>query len=183
VARGRGPAARTARSGRRARTNDVDVLRNAADGFLSRFESLVAEVEDLRDALLTAQRETQQLRAELADGVDILTGAETLLARAGHGPAQSRGRGRGEPAGRGAAAPATDPGRPARRVRRTPTSVTADVVRAVIGRLGDATAAEIAEEITRSGTPVSGRAIRHIAKAAGAEARAGADGRMVYRLG
>jgi hypothetical protein len=161
------------------------VLRNAADGFLSRFESLVAEVEDLRDALLTAQRETQQLRAELADGVDVLAGAEALLARAGHGPAQSRGRGRGEPAGRGrdAAAPATESERPTRRVRRTPTSVTADVVRAVIARLGDATAAEIAEEITRSGTPVSGRAIRHIAKAAGAEARAGGDGRMVYRLG
>jgi hypothetical protein len=179
--------ARTARSGQRARSNDVDVLRSAANGFLSRFENLVAEVEDLRDALLSAQQETQQLRAEVADGVDLLCGAEALLARAGHGQPQARGRGRAEPAGgrprEAGAASRTEAAGPAPRVRRTPTSVTGDVVRAVIGRLGDATAAEIAEEITRAGTPVSGRAIRHIAKAAGAEARAGDDGRMVYTLG
>ena len=64
----------------------------------------------------------------------------------------------------------------------TPAAVTADVVRAVIGRLGTATASEIAEHISRAGTPVSGRAIRHIAKVAGAVARPGDDGRMVYAL-
>jgi hypothetical protein len=162
------------------------VLRNAANGFLSRFEGLVAEVEDLRDALLAAQRETQQLREELAEGVDILCGAEAILARAETRQGRPGGRGRADTAsgrGRGpvAASPENAPRTP--RVRRTPTSVTADVVRAVIGRLGNATAAEIAAEITRAGTPVSGRAVRHIAKAAGAEARAGADGRMVYTLG
>ena len=56
------------------------------------------------------------------------------------------------------------------------------MVRAVIGRLGSATAGEIAEEITKAGTPVSGRAIRHIAKVAGAVARPGEAGRMVYTL-
>ena len=45
-----------------------------------------------------------------------------------------------------------------------------------------ATASEIAEHISRAGTPVSGRAIRHIAKVAGAVARPGDDGRMVYAL-
>jgi len=41
---------------------------------------------------------------------------------------------------------------------------------------------EIAEQITKAGTPVSGRAIRHIAKVAGAVARPGDGGRMVYAL-
>jgi hypothetical protein len=48
--------------------------------------------------------------------------------------------------------------------------------------MGTATAGEIAEQITKAGTPVSGRAIRHIAKVAGAVARPGDGGRMVYAL-
>jgi hypothetical protein len=56
------------------------------------------------------------------------------------------------------------------------------VVRAVIGKLGTATAGEIAAQISQAGTPVSGRAIRHIAKGAGAVMRPGDDGRMVYSL-
>jgi hypothetical protein len=60
--------------------------------------------------------------------------------------------------------------------------VTRDVVRAVIGKLGNSTAAEIAAEISHAGAPVSGRAIRHIAKGAGAVMRRGDDGRMVYSL-
>lgn len=67
-------------------------------------------------------------------------------------------------------------------MRVSPESVTPDVVREVIGRLGTASAADIAAEISRTGTPVSGRAIRHIAKAAGAVARDGDGGRMVYSL-
>ena len=63
--------------------------------------------------------------------------------------------------------------------RATPDSVTGDVLRAVIGKLGSASAAEIAAQISRAGTPVSGRAIR---KGAGAVMRPGDDGRMVYSL-
>ena len=60
--------------------------------------------------------------------------------------------------------------------------MTPAVVRAVIGKLGSATAAEIAAHVSKAGTQVSGRAIRHIAKGAGAVVRAGDDGRMVYSL-
>jgi multidrug resistance efflux pump len=133
----------------------------------------VVEVEALRENLATAQQENRELRAELDEGVDILRGAEAALAGSAP-PAGRRPRG-----GRGDAV--ASPGR--RRARTTPASVTADVVRTVIGRLGRATAAEIAEEISRGGTPVSGRAIRHIARAAGAVARPGDGGAMVYTLG
>jgi hypothetical protein len=133
----------------------------------------VVEVEALRENLATAQRENQQLRAELDEGVGILRGAEAALA--GSVPRVGQ-RSRG-----GHRHAAVAPGR--RRVRSTPASVTADVVRAVIRRLGRATAAEIAEEISRGGTPVSGRAVRHIARAAGAVARPGDGGAMVYTLG
>jgi hypothetical protein len=131
----------------------------------------VVEVESLRGDIATVQQENQQLRAELAEGVDLLRGAEALLA----GRAASTQRPRRE---RHEEPPAPRP----KRVRTTPASVTPDVVRSVIQGLGRATAAEIAEEIGRGGTPVSGRAIRHIAKAAGAVARPG-DGGMVYSLG
>jgi hypothetical protein len=174
VVRRRGSAAGRSRSAPRRRAADVKSLRDAANGFLSRFEGLVIEVEALREDLAAAQRENQHLRAELAEGVDLLRGAEAVLA-GGPSPTGRRSR-RG---GRGEATAA--PG--GRRVRTTPASVTADVVRTVIRRLGRATAAEIAEEISRGGTPVSGRAIRHIARAAGAVARPGDGGAMVYTLG
>jgi hypothetical protein len=199
VAGARGSAMGTARRGRPGRAVDVNTLRTAANGFLSRVDSLVAEVEGLREALMTAERDNEQLRAELAEGIQLIRGAQAALA---HGATpverQPRRRGRGEQstgapgaaparrrAGRAAAASGSDAAPPAAgtRVRRTPASVTTDLVRAVIGRLGGATASEIAEEISTSGTEVSGRAIRHIAGAAGAVARAGADGRMVYTLG
>ena len=60
--------------------------------------------------------------------------------------------------------------------------IDAHIFARVIGRMGTATAGEIAAQITRAGTPVSGRAIRHIAKVAGAVARPGEGGRMVYAL-
>jgi hypothetical protein len=60
--------------------------------------------------------------------------------------------------------------------------VTTDVVRAVIAKLGQGTASEIASEITRAGVKVSGRAIRFLAERAGAETFRGEDGRRRYRL-
>jgi hypothetical protein len=174
---------------RRRRAANVETLRTAADDFLSRFGSMVDEVVSLREAVAQSQAENDQLRGELAEALDLFRDARALVARTG--PAtQARGRA----ATRATAAPArartasTGGGGPARaarasRYRRaTPVSVTGDVVRAVIGKLGSATAAEIAAEISHAGAPVSGRAIRHIARSAGAVMRPGDDGRMVYSL-
>lgn len=176
MARGRQPAPAPAAPVRRTRAATVDTLRTAADDFLSRFAGLVDEIVSLREAFEVAQEENLRLREELAEGIDLFRSARDLVDRAG-APARDRGRrAASRPAGRGAQRRGGVNG------RVTPVEVTADVVRAVIGRLGTATAAEIAEQITRAGTPVSGRAIRHIAKVAGAIARPGDDGRMVYAL-
>lgn len=66
--------------------------------------------------------------------------------------------------------------------RATPPSVTSEVVRAVLAKLGSATASEIASEITKAGAPVSGRAVRFLAERAGAETFVGDDGQRRYRL-
>ena len=66
--------------------------------------------------------------------------------------------------------------------RATPPEVTTEVVRAVIAKLGQGTAAEIASEITRAGVKVSGRAVRFLAERAGAETFRGDDGQRRYRL-
>jgi hypothetical protein len=179
----------------RRRAAPVQTLREAADDFVSRFAGLLDEVLALREALVRAEEENGRLRAELAEAIDLFRDARTLVARAE--PAK-RGRGRG--AAQSTAAPAaqgttrtrarsasrngTSDGRPrsSARGRATPASVTADVVRAVIGKLGTATAGEIAAQISQEGVPVSGRAIRHIAKGAGAVMRPGDEGRMVYSL-
>jgi hypothetical protein len=189
MARGR----RTTVAGRAARGTravNVTTVRRAADGFLSQVEGLVAEVEALREALGSAEAENRRLQADVSVGVDIFRRAEELLERSGAVPAPRRGRrrarvdvdGSAEPGGRrgrGAGGEA----RPTRsRARVSPESVTPEVVRQVIARLGTASAADIAAEITRAGTPVSGRAVRHIAKAAGAVAHDGDGGRMVYSL-
>jgi hypothetical protein len=179
---------------RRRRAVNVETVRSAADDFLSRFGGLVDEVVALREALAQAQEENTQVRAELAEAVGVFREARALVTRAE--PAR-RGRGRIAAAttvrvvpraasrkrtrsvngsGTGRAAHSSKNG------RATPASVTPDVVRAVIGKLGSATAGEIAAEISKAGAPVSGRAIRHIAKGAGALMRPGDDGRMVYSL-
>jgi hypothetical protein len=170
-----------AQPARRRRAVNIETVRSAADTFLSRFGSLVDEVVALREALAQAQQENIQLRAELAEAAGLFRDARALVARA-----EPAGRGRGRTArGVKAAAAPRAAGRSARvstNGRATPASVTADVVRAVIGKLGSATAGEIAAQITGAGTPVSGRAVRHIAKGAGAVMRPGDDGRMVYSL-
>jgi hypothetical protein len=174
MARGRQSRVASAPPARRSRAPKADSLRSAADDFLARFGGLVDEIVALREALETIQEENLRLRAELDEGIALFRDARDLVVSAGvpaRGRARTpraRGRGRG--------------GRAARNGRVTPAAVTAEVVRAVIGRLGTATASEIAEHISRAGTPVSGRAIRHIAKVAGAVARPGDDGRMIYAL-
>jgi hypothetical protein len=180
---------------RRRRAVDVETMRSAADAFLSRFGSLVDEVVALREALAQAQEENMQVRAELAEAAGLFRDAQAVVARAE--PAR-RGKGRTATGTQGATAPraararalsASSSGaragraaRTSRNGRATPASVTPDVVRAVIGKLGTATAGEIAAQISKAGAPVSGRAIRHIARGAGAVMRPGDDGRMVYSL-
>ena len=51
---------------------------------------------------------------------------------------------------------------------------------AAIGKLGNPTAGEIAAVLSRRGTPVSGRAVRWVAEAAGAKVTAGGDGKRRY---
>jgi hypothetical protein len=186
-------AAAPAQPIRRRRAANVETLRTVADDFLSGFGRLVDEVVALREAVAQSQAENDQLRGELAEAIDLFRDAGTLVARTGPA-AQARGRA----ATRAKAAPAraaarvraasTGGGGTARAARAsthgraTPASVTRDVVRAVIGKLGSATASEIAAEISHAGAHVSGRAIRHIARAAGAVMRRGDDGRMVYSL-
>jgi len=191
MARGRQPSA----PARRRRAVNVETMRSAGDDFLSRFGLLVDEVVSLREALAEAREENLQLRAELADEIDLFRAARALVVQAER-PARTR-----RPAARAAKPAATTgtarrtrtraaaartrgvrAGRTSANGRATPDAVTGDVVRAVIGKLGSATAGQIAAQISAAGTPVSGRAIRHIAKGAGAVMRPGEDGRMVYSL-
>lgn len=192
MARGRQPTA----PARRRRAVNVETMRSAGDDFLSRFGILVDEVVSLREALAEAQEDNLRLRTELAEGIDLFRAAHALVVQSDP-PARTRrsvaGRAKPGPTTRAARRTRTSAGaartrgsaragRTAANGRATPASVTPDVVRAVIGKLGSATAGEIAAQISRAGAPVSGRAIRHIAKGAGAVMRPGEDGRMVYSL-
>jgi hypothetical protein len=191
MAKPRRAATATAPRERRRRAVNVNTLRDAAEGFMSRFDGLVAEVVTLREALAASQEENERLRNELAEGVALFRQAEMALGGGTNGRRMRRRGPHGQPV------TTTAPRqprvkRPARsvgvertsstRVRATPATVTPEVVRSVIASRGSASAAEIAAEIGKAGTAVSGRAIRHIAKSAGAVARPGADGRMVYSL-
>jgi hypothetical protein len=186
----------TAKPAPRRRAVNVETMRSAGDGFLSRFGILLDEVVSLREAFAAAQAENLQLRAELAEGIELFRSVRALVVQA-EAPARTRRSGarRTEPAASTGTARRTRTRAGAARTRgraqaartstngrATPAAVTGDVVRAVIGKLGSATAGEIAAQISAAGTPVSGRAIRHIAKGAGAVMRPGDDGRMVYSL-
>jgi hypothetical protein len=68
------------------------------------------------------------------------------------------------------------------RDRKTPQEVDGEVVLAVLRRIGPATAAEIAGEITRAGVPVKGQAIRFLAEGAGARVTVDRQGQRRYHL-
>jgi hypothetical protein len=127
-------------------------------------EALVAEVTSLRES-------NAALRQELRDAVSLFDRAATVLAGRPNGSAMVDGTARRKR--RGTAAP---------KGRVTPSAVTTEVVRAVLLKLGEATASEIADEITKAGAPVSGRAIRFLAEGAGATTSLGEDGLRRYRL-
>jgi hypothetical protein len=140
----------------------------AAQRLASRIEVLVVEVAKLR-------AENATLRAEVRDAV-------ALLESAGTPPPGRPGRRRPSAPGKPAAVRRRRRGRPPKG-RATPAEVTSDVVRAVLVKLGEATASEIATEITLAGAPVGGRAVRFLAERAGATTRVGDDGHRRYRLG
>jgi|HubBroStandDraft_6_1064221.scaffolds.fasta_scaffold235164_2 hypothetical protein len=171
---------------RRRRAVNIDTMRSAAEGFLTRFDALVAEIVSLREELAASEQVQEGLRAELAEGVELFRQAETALGNAG-APERRQGSRNSQLAAAAGSTSARRSATAARtkrtsRTRTTPETVTADVVRSVIEARGTATAGEIAADIAKGGTQVSGRAIRHIAKSAGAIARPGNDGRMVYSL-
>ena len=126
--------------------------------------------------------DNDELRQQVRDAVAMFDRASSAV-----GESRPRRRRRTAESTVLAAAPAA----PARRRRprgravkgrATPPEVTTEVVRAVIAKLGQGTAAEIASEITRAGVKVSGRAVRFLAERAGAETSRGDDGQRRYRL-
>jgi len=135
-------------------------------------ERMVRQIEELVGDVVTLRRENDALRVELHHAVVMLERASAALgthrvpSAAGNGTERRRGLGKSKgPKG-----------------RATPAEVTGDVVRAVVAKLGPSTASEVADEITRAGVPVSGRAVRFIAERAGAATVVGDDGKRRYRV-
>jgi hypothetical protein len=144
---------------------------------------MVGQIETLVEEMAALRADNQALRRELGDAVAMMERASAALG--GLGVPRRRGRANGTADGEGGRRAARAVvGRRGKGVkgRATPPEVTADVVRAVLAKLGEATAAEVAQEITRAGVPVSGRAVRFIAERAGAQTSVGADGQRRYRL-
>ncbi len=142
----------------------------AAQRLVARIEGLVVEVAKLRADNASLRREVRDAVALLdTAGSVAVTGRRAVRGRAATAikPAAVRHRRRGRAA----------------KGRATPPEVTADVVRAVLIKLGESTASEIAAEITSAGAPVGGRAVRFLAERAGATTRVGEDGQRRYRLG
>jgi hypothetical protein len=151
-----------------AATATASPVVQAAEKLVVRIEALVREVGSLRT-------ENATLRREVREALTLFERAG--VAAGGNGTAPG-GRGRK----RAAVAPARRRRRKAPKGRATPPSVTGEVVRAVLAKLGSATASEIAKEITSAGAPVSGRAVRFLAERAGAQTMVGEDGQRRYRL-
>ena len=145
-------------------------------------QRMVGQIEALVDEMAALREDNESLRRELQDAVAMMERASTALGGVGTGRRRARavaanGEERGRRTGRGA-------GRRAKgaKGRATPPEVTTDVVKAVLAKLGEATAAEIAAEITKAGVPVSGRAVRFIAERGGAQTSVGVDGQRRYHL-
>ena len=138
----------------------------AAERLVARIEALVNQVAELKADNAALRREVREVLA-LIDRAGDAAAAPRAARRAAVTPARhakSRRRGKG-PKG-----------------RATPASVTPDIVLATIGKLGSASASEIARELSAFGDPVSGRAVRWLAERAGAATVVGEDGQLRYRL-
>jgi hypothetical protein len=164
------PGSRGRRLGSASRSDGESPVVRAAERLVERIETLVLEISRLR-------ADNDDLRRQIRDALGMFERAtsavdETRSRRrraATDPPVAAPGR-RRRPRGRTA------------KGRATPPEVTTEVVRAVIAKLGQGTAAEIASEITRAGVKVSGRAVRFLAERAGAETFRGDDGQRRYRL-
>jgi hypothetical protein len=163
---------RHATRGRPARTTTAPRTRGTtSERFVALAEQLAAEVDGLRQRIDDDEATIAGLTAEMAQGLSILEGAV---------------RGSARPSARLAARTAqasASNGHASRQPRVTPAHIGPDLVRETLQRLGrPLTAAELAAELSRGGQKVSGRAVRHIAKAAGAQIEVGEDGRQLYSL-
>ena len=143
-------------------------LVSAAQKLVSRIETLVAEVARLRADNAALRREVHEAVA-LFESAGLRGTPRPARAAVARRPRRTRG-----PKG-----------------RATPAEVTSDIVRAVIVKIGEGTASEIAAEINRARasaspgvklTPVGGRAIRFLAERAGATTAVGPDGQRRYRV-
>lgn len=138
----------------------------AAERLVSRIEALVTQVADLKADNATLRREVRAAVALLERAGDAATPVRASRRAGAPAVRHAKGRRRGKgPKG-----------------RATPASVTPDIVLATIGKLGTATASEIARELSVLGDPVSGRAVRWLAERAGAATTVGDDGQLRYRL-
>jgi hypothetical protein len=154
-------------------TADRDLASSAASPIVQAAERLVSRIEALVGQVAELKADNAALRREVRAAV-------ALLDRAGDAATPSR-------VAKRASAPAVRHAKGRRRGkgpkgRATPASVTPDIVLATIGKLGSATASEIARELSVLGDPVSGRAVRWLAERAGAATTVGDDGQLRYRL-
>lgn len=141
---------------------------------------MVGQIADLVAEVAALRTDNASLRADLETALTMFERSSAALSSgAAHG-GRRRKAGTTRRTGRAARSRAVAQSKRGRRGRATPASVTPNVVLAVIGKLGEATAAEIAAEISRAGVPVGGRAVRHLAESAGARVVAGSDGRRRY---
>jgi len=168
------PAPRGRRGGAAPHSESESPVVRAGERLVHRIEALVEEIARLR-------ADNDELRQQVRDAV-------AMFDRASSAVGDSRPRRRRVAEGTVLAAVPAAPARRRRphgraaKGRATPPEVTTEVVRAVIAKLGQGTAAEIASEITRAGVKVSGRAVRFLAERAGAETFRGDDGQRRYRL-
>lgn len=150
--------------------DDVPTTASGSSPLVLAAERLVTRITVLVDEVAALRQENAALRREVKEAVAMLEQA----ARGGSMPTGER-RAKLAPVRRRRRAKAA-------KGRATPDSVTAEVVRAVLAKFGTATAAEIAQEITKAGAPVSGRAVRFLAERAGAQTFIGEDGQRRYRI-
>jgi hypothetical protein len=138
----------------------------AAERLVARIEALVSQVAELKadNAKLRGEVRAALALIDRAGEAAAAPRASRRATTATSRHAKSRRRGKG-PKG-----------------RATPASVTPDIVLATIGKLGSASASEIARELSGLGDQVSGRAVRWLAERAGAATVVGEDGQLRYRL-
>ncbi len=152
---------------------DETALAGAPSPIVTAAEKLVVRIEGLVRDVAALRAENAALRGQVRDAVALIERAGTAASGDHASPARGRKR---------AAAATRRRRRKVVKGRATPPSVTGEVVRAVLAKLGSATASEIAKEITSAGAPVSGRAVRFLAERAGAQTFVGEDGQRRYRI-